>query len=99
MEVVMNAVMGLCVSNSDLPQHIIDSVVDLASVIVILYQETEIAMLGSMDCIRITRRKRLLPLREREAGNGDLHPIMRHDPPHREAHAALLQFPFRSRFT
>ena len=46
MEVVMNAVMGMCVSNGDLPQHVIDSVVDLSSVIVILYQETEISMLG-----------------------------------------------------
>ena len=36
MEVVMNAVMG----------HVVDSVVDLSSVIVILYQEMEISMLG-----------------------------------------------------
>ena len=46
MEAVINAVMGLCVSTNDLPQHIIDSVVDLSSVIVVLYQETEIGMLG-----------------------------------------------------
>ena len=99
MEDVMNSVMGLCVSNGDLPQHIIDSVVDLTSVIVILYQETEIGMLGGVSCFHFTRRKHILPLREREAGNGDLHPIMRNDPPHRKAHAALLQFSFLSRST
>ena len=60
MEVVMNTVMGLCVSNGDLPQHVIDSVVDLSSVIVILYQETEIGMLGETFRLKMTGREHIL---------------------------------------
>lgn len=87
----MNAVMGLCVSTGDLPQHIIDSVVDLSSVIVILYQETEIGMLGEWFRSKMTAREHIRAVREREVGDGDLHPAVRYDSADREAHAALLQ--------
>lgn len=41
----MTAVMNQCLRNSDLSQHISDSIIDLMSAIILLYQEPDVDLL------------------------------------------------------
>ena len=49
LETVMTAVVNLCIENPQLPQHIVDSIVDLISATILLYNQGSLEML-SRDC-------------------------------------------------
>ena len=45
----MTTLMNLCLRNDNLSQHILDSIIDLMSAIILLYQEPDVDLLGKRN--------------------------------------------------